>query len=115
MFDFNFSIRMLEFVILFGSRWSARPWVLSDEIQAAGSLWITMTYYMTLLIGWLRPYLSLFFDPFCWMAVSIPRISLFMYSIMDGYAHATYHVLEISIVFVLTGFLIAVFASNAFS
>ena len=47
-----------------------------------------MTYCMTLLIGWLRPYLSLFIDPSYWMVVSIPRISIFIYSIMDGYAHA---------------------------
>ena len=95
---------------MFGLRWSARPWVLSNEIQAAGSLWIIMTYYMTLLIGWLRPYLSLFIDPYCWMVVSIPRISLFMYSIMDGCAHTTCHVSDISVLFVLVGILTTVFS-----
>ena len=48
-----------------------------------------MTCCITLLIGWLWPYLSLFVDPYYWMAVSIPRISVFMYSIMDGCAHTT--------------------------
>ena len=48
---------------LFGSRWSARPWILYDKIQAADSLWIIMIDYMTHLIGWLRPYLSLLVDP----------------------------------------------------
>ena len=42
---------------------------------------------MNLLIGWLRPYLSLFVDPYYWMDVSIPRVSIFIHSIMDGYAH----------------------------
>ena len=49
-----------------------------------------MTYCMTLLIGWLRPYLSLFVDPYCWMDASIPRISVLTWSIMDGCAHTTY-------------------------
>jgi len=35
MFDFNSYIHMLELVLLFGSRWSARPWILSVRIQAA--------------------------------------------------------------------------------
>ena len=48
---------------LFESRWSARPWIFSDEIQATDSLWIIMIDYMTHLIGWLRPYLSLLVDP----------------------------------------------------
>ena len=64
---------------------------------------------------WLRPYLSLFVDPYYWMAMSIPRISLFMYSIMDGCTHATCHVSDVSVVFVLAGFPTVVFGSNAFS
>ena len=48
---------------LFRSRWSTRPWILFDKIQVANSLWIIMIDYMTHLIGWLRPYLSLLFYP----------------------------------------------------
>jgi hypothetical protein len=34
MFDFSSHIHMLELVLLFGSRWSARPWIVSVVIQA---------------------------------------------------------------------------------
>ena len=61
------------------------------------------------LIGWLRPYLSLIVDPF-WMATSIPWILIIVYSIMDGCAHTTYHVFEISVVFIFAGFSMAVFS-----
>ena len=53
---------------LFGSRWSARPWIVSVVIQAA-----IVDYYHYVydsLIGWLRPYLS-----------------LFIWSSLDGCAH----------------------------
>ena len=65
---------------------------------------------MTLLIGWMRPYLSLLVDPYYYMVASIPWISLFMYSFMDGCAHTTYHVSEISVVFVLIGLPTEVFS-----
>ena len=61
------------------------------------------------MIGWLRPYLSLFIDPF-WMAASIPWILIIVYFVMDGCAHTTYHVFEISVVLVYTGFPTAVFS-----
>ena len=61
------------------------------------------------LIGWLRPYLSLFIDPY-WMAASMPWIWILVYSIMDGYAHTTYHVSKILVVFVFSGLPIAVFS-----
>ena len=48
---------------LFRSIWSARPHVLSNKIHDVDSLWIIMTSYMTHLIGWLWPYLSLLVDP----------------------------------------------------
>ena len=68
-----------------------KTWILFDEIQAASSLWIIMNCSMTLLIGWMRPYLSLLVDPFftgwlcpylgsrflytlLWMAAPIPHI-----------------------------------------
>ena len=60
------------------------------------------------LIGWLRPYLSLLIDPF-WMAASIPWILIIVYSIMDGCAHTTYHVFEISVVLFYVGFPTVVF------
>ena len=73
---------------MFGSRWSARPCILSVGIQAADFV----DYYDWLrdsLTGWLRPYLSLFIDPH-WMAVSIPWIWIIVYSVMDGCAHTAY-------------------------
>ena len=54
---------------------------------------------MNILIGWLRPYLSLFVDPYCWMAAPIPHI----------------HVSEILVVFVHAGLPRVVFGSNVFS
>ena len=93
---------------LSGSRWSARPWVWSDGIQATDFVdyhdWLHDS-----LIGWLWPYLILLVDPY-WMAASIPWILIIVYSIMDGYANTTYHVFEISVVFVYTGFPMVVFS-----
>ena len=66
-------------------------------------------YFMTHSIRWLRPYLSLFIDPF-WMAASIPWILIIVYSIMDGCTHTTYHVFEISVVFFYAGFPMVVFS-----
>ena len=56
MFNFNSCIRMLELVLLFRSRWSARPWILFVGIQAAILLHDSFT-------GWLHQCLSLFIDP----------------------------------------------------
>ena len=61
------------------------------------------------LIGWMRPYLSLFIDLY-WMAVSIPWIPVIVHSIMDGCTHTTYHVFEILVVFVYAGFPTVVFS-----
>ena len=101
MFDFNSCIRMLELVLLFGSRWSARPWILSVRIQAA-ILWIIM------IITWLIH----------WMAATMPES--IHWSSLDGCAHTLdldyyvlcygwlrpyhiYHVLEISVVLLYAG------------
>ena len=69
MFDFNSYIHMLELVLLFGSRWSARPWILSVGIQAM-ILWIIVTWLIH------------------WMAVTMPE-SIYRSS-LDGYTHTTY-------------------------
>jgi len=45
-----------------------------------------MIEYMTLLIGWLQPYLSLLYGLSDRMVASIPRI-IYVY-LMDGYTHA---------------------------
>ena len=69
-----------------------------------------MTHYMTLLIGWLRPYLSLLVDPYFagWLRPYLG--SRFVYFIMDGCAHTRYHVPQISVVFVIAGLLMTVFS-----
>ena len=69
-----------------------------------------MTYYMTLLIGWLRPYLSLLVNPYFaeWLCPYLG--SNFVHFIMDGCTHTTYHVSEISVVFVLAGLPMEVFS-----
>ena len=56
----------------------------ADEIQAAGSLWIIMTYCMTLLIGWLRPYLSLFIDPY-FLDGCVHTLDLSFYALSYGW------------------------------
>ena len=86
-----------------------------DEIQDADFLWIIMIGYMAHLIGWLQPYLSLLVDPSYWMAAPMPWIPVIVHSIMDGCAHATYHVSQILVAFLLVGFLTVVFGVNAFS
>ena len=87
MFDFSSHIRMLELVLC---------WVEMErktlDCVCCNPGCDFLDYYDYLhdsLIGWLRPYLSLFIDPY-WMAVSMPWILAIVYSIMDGYAHTTY-------------------------
>jgi len=108
MFNFNSRIHMLELVLLFESRWSARPWIFSVRVHAA-ILWIIM------IIAW----------PIHWMAVTMP--DSIHWSSLDGCAHALdldyyvlcyrwlhpyhiCHVLEISVVFLYVGSLAAVFS-----
>ena len=55
----------------FGSRWSARPWIVFVVIQAA--IVYYYHYVHDSLIGWLRPYLI-----------------LFIWSSLDGWAHTAY-------------------------
>ena len=91
MFDFSLHIRMLELVLCSGRDGAQDTRFCLIIIQAVGSLWIIMTYYMTLLIGWLQPYLSLLVNPYfagwlrpylgsqffytlLWMVVPIPHI-----------------------------------------
>ena len=95
---------------LFGSGWSARPWILSIGIQAA-ILWTIM------IITWLIH----------WMAVTMPE-SIHR-SPLDGCAHTLdldycvlcygwmrpyhiYHVLEISVVLLYAGFPVVVRACS---
>ena len=67
------------------------------------------------LIGWLRPYLSLFSDLYCWMAACIP-ISQFLYTLLWMAAPMPHvHVSEISVVFVIAGSPTAVLGSIVFS
>ena len=67
------------------------------------------------LIGWLRPYLSLFVDLCYWMAASIPR-SQFLYTLLWMVAPMPHdHASEISVVFVIAGFPTIVFGLNTFS
>jgi len=89
MFDFNSCIHMLKLVLLFGLRWSARPWIFSVWIQAAIFLDYhdcCMTHLLDgcdhawlcslILTGWLHPCLgSRSLCTLLWMAAPIPHIS----------------------------------------
>ena len=64
MFEFSSHIRMLELVLYSDPDGAQDPGFCLIKIQAADSLWIIMIYYMTHLIGWLQPYLSLLVGPY---------------------------------------------------
>ena len=64
MFYFSSHIRMLKLVHCSGRDGAQDPGFCLINIQAMGSLWIIMIYYMNHLIGWLRPYLSLLVGPY---------------------------------------------------
>ena len=63
MFDFSSHIRMLELVLCSGRDGAQDPRFCLIYIHAADYLWIISMCYMTHLIGWFRPYLSLLVDP----------------------------------------------------
>ena len=90
MFDFISHICMLRFVLCSGRDGAQDPGLFLINIQAASSLWIIMIYYMTLLIGWLRPYLSLLVDPYFsgWMR---PYLGSHHFSTFYGWLHP-YHI-----------------------
>ena len=101
MFDSNSSIRMLELVLLFGSRWSARPWIFSITIQAM-ILWIIMI--ITWLIHWMVATMP---ESIHWSSLDgcAHTLNLDYYVLCYGWLrpHHIYHVLEISVVLLYAG------------